>query len=79
MADVATNVQVTPQVTLNAPPPNSDVLAAAILKASENQAVSTAALASALRPAAQPSGLLGLSNQHIKLVLVGLIAFLLWK
>jgi hypothetical protein len=85
VADVETNVQVIPQITLTSPPPNnsgSEAIAAALLKASENQAAATASLISALAPvreAEMPTSQKKKRADTTKLMLFALIAFLLWK
>ena len=85
MAEVQTNVQVTPNITLTSPTnaAGSEVLAAALLKSSENQAASTQALVAALVGAREPAaGLPAKKKQQTNAInagLVALIVFLLWK
>ncbi len=83
MADVETNVQVTPNITLTSPSNNgSEAIAVALLKSSENQALATASLINALAPqreATMPTKEKKKSDNYLKLALVALIALSLWK
>lgn len=81
MADSDVKVEVNPTTTLIAPPINTEPIAAALLKSSENQAAATLTLAAALAPAREPSMAGGSTNKStgIQLALVALIVFLLWK
>lgn len=85
MADVETNVQVTPNITLTSPPVNnsgSDAIAVALVKSSENQAAATASLIHALVPqgeATMPRTKKANDSNTMNLLLLALIAFLIWK
>lgn len=85
MADVETNVQVTPNITLTSPPVNnsgSEAIAVALVKSSENQAAATASLINALVPqgeATMPGTKKPNDSNAMNLLLLGLIALLLWK
>jgi len=91
VASAATTVNVTPSTTLtvtphtsvslSAPPINTEPIAAALLRSSENQAASTMALAAALKPAreaAMPGGATP-ANKTMDLALLALIVFLILK
>lgn len=83
MADSDVRVEVNPTTTLIAPPINTEPIAAALLKSSENQAAATLTLAAALAPApARESSMAGGTKNKstaMQLSLVALIVFLLWK
>lgn len=81
MADSDVKVEVNPTTTLIAPPINTEPIAAALLKSSENQAAATLTLAAALAPTREPSMAGGTKNKStaMQLALVALIVFLLWK
>lgn len=82
MAEAEVTVDVTPQtsVSLTAPPINTEPLAAALLKSSENQAAATMTLAAALRPQSEPALPGGKKkSQAMNAVLLVLIVFLIWK
>lgn len=73
-----TTVQVTPTVTLTAPPPNLDGLAAALLRSSETQAATTQALVASLSGAREPAAGMprssGDASTWTNLALVAIIA-----
>lgn len=83
MADVETNVQVTPTITLPAQSSaGSEAIALALLKSSENQAASTVSLINALAPQREADSLAGPSKKSTdstNLILLGLIVWLAMK
>lgn len=85
MADSVTTVNVTPNTTITLPSPDnsgSQAIAAALLKSSENQAISTASLISAMTPqpqAVMPDTSKQQSADKLNLGLLAIIGLLLWK
>lgn len=83
MADVETNVQVTPTITLPAASSaGSEAIALALLKSSENQAASTVSLINALAPQREADSLAAPSKNSTdstNIILLGLIVWLAMK
>jgi hypothetical protein len=81
VADSEVKVEVNPTTSLIAPPINTEPLAAALLKSSENQAAATMTLAAALSPQKEANSLTTTNGKPdpINLLLIGLIVWLAFK